>query len=84
LICVLATAVVGCQQQINYPAPKLNAKTPLVPADIQAGKPAFMLQVFGGNFTPSSVTHLAVALPDHKETRTQRARRVHSKVCSQG
>jgi len=54
LICVLATAVVGCQQQINYPAPKLNAKTPLVPADIQAGKPAFTLQVFGGNFTPSS------------------------------
>ena len=41
----------GCQQQLNYPTPKI---TGLSPTSISAGTPGFNLNVTGGNFTPAS------------------------------
>jgi hypothetical protein len=48
---VLAVALTDCQEQINFPKPKLEA---LSPNSIQAGEPAFTLTVTGKSFTPSS------------------------------
>jgi hypothetical protein len=41
----------GCEQQLNYPKPKI---TGLNPTSISAGTPGFNLTVTGGNFTPAS------------------------------
>jgi hypothetical protein len=49
-ICAAAW-LTSCQQQINYPAPKL---TSISPTTTVAGQPAFNLTVNGGNFTPAS------------------------------
>jgi hypothetical protein len=50
-ICVAAASLCSCQEQINYPSPKLTSMTP---TSTQAGQPAFTLMVTGGNFTPAS------------------------------
>ncbi|MGD1210524.1 MAG: hypothetical protein ABR973_04090 [Candidatus Acidiferrales bacterium] len=50
-ICCAAVLLTSCQEQINYPAPTL---TSILPASIEAGQPAFILNVNGGNFTPAS------------------------------
>jgi Tol biopolymer transport system component len=51
-ICLVATLLSACQEQINYPTPSPNIT--LSPASIQAGQPGFTLTVKGGNFTPAS------------------------------
>ncbi len=51
-ICLAATVVTACQEQINYPTPSQTIT--LVPSSIEAGQPGFTLTVKGGNFTPAS------------------------------
>ena len=51
LICLLALLLTCCQEQINYPAPQIQA---ISPTNALAGQPAFNLIVTGSNFTPSS------------------------------
>lgn len=50
--CAAMVLLLSCQQQIKSPTPKLLALNPL---EINAGQPAFTLEVDGVNFTPSSV-----------------------------
>ena len=52
LTCAAMVLLLSCQQQINSPTPKLLALSPL---QINAGQPAFTLEVDGVNFTPSSI-----------------------------
>ncbi len=51
LICLLAVLLTCCQQQMNFPAPKIKS---IAPDSMLAGQPAFTLTVTGSNFTPSS------------------------------
>jgi hypothetical protein len=51
LTCFLAVLLTCCQQQMNFPAPKIKS---MAPAAILAGQPVFTLTVTGSNFTPSS------------------------------
>jgi len=51
-ICCAAVLLTSCQEQINYPAPTL---TSILPVSIEAGQPAFLLNLKGGNFTPASM-----------------------------
>jgi len=46
-----AVLLTGCQQYINYPAPRIAT---LSPTSISAGQPTFTLTVTGYNFTPAS------------------------------
>jgi WD40-like Beta Propeller Repeat len=51
-ICLAAALLTACQEQINYPAP--SSTITLSPSSIQAGEPAFTLEVKGGSLTPAS------------------------------
>lgn len=52
LFLILTTALLtGCQQYINYPAPRIAAVSP---TSVSAGSPTFTLTVTGYDFTPSS------------------------------
>lgn len=50
-ICIAGVFLSSCQEQINYPAPKLIS---ISPTSMVAGQPAFNLTVNGGDFTPAS------------------------------
>jgi hypothetical protein len=52
MVCLLMLLLPACQQEIKSPVPAIKS---LSPANISAGHPAFTLQVFGSNFTPSSI-----------------------------
>ena len=52
LACALIVLLASCQQQITSPKPKISK---LVPANTDAGKPAFALEVDGSQFTPASI-----------------------------
>lgn len=54
-ICLAASLLTACQEQINYPTPSPNIT--LVPSSIQAGQPAFTLTVKGGNLTPATTVY---------------------------
>ena len=51
VLVVLAVCAVGCQEEINFPAPILQS---ISPTSIQAGEPSFNLTLTGKGFTPSS------------------------------
>lgn len=51
---LLGVLLSGCQEQLNYPAPRLAKTNPLSPASISANQPGFDLGVNGANFTPAS------------------------------
>jgi hypothetical protein len=53
ICCAVASLVLltSCQEQINYPAPTLKSISPI---SIEAGQPAFVLNLKGGSFTPAS------------------------------
>jgi len=51
LIVFLAALLPSCQQQLNYPTPRLASMNP---TSILAGQPGFTIAVTGGNFTPAS------------------------------
>ena len=51
LTACLALLVIGCQQQLNYPAPVAKS---ISPTQVDAGQPGFALTVTGSDFTPAS------------------------------
>jgi WD40-like Beta Propeller Repeat len=54
-VALAAALLAACQEQINYPTPSPNIT--LSPSSIQAGQPAFILTVHGGNLTPASAVY---------------------------